>query len=70
MLNNLFVKCFNYSLPSLTIADRDDLDPVDEVTAIDDICCTVKYVEHQLQKLDTSKANGPDGKCLKKQQEV
>ena len=25
------------------------------------ICCTVKYVEHQLQKLDTSKANGPDG---------
>ena len=66
MLNNCFV---NYSLPSLTIADRDDLDHVDEV---DDIRCNAEYVEHQLQKLDTSKANGPDGISAKiqKQQEV
>ena len=61
MLNKFFSKCFNHSLPCLSFADRDDLDPVDEVAAIDDIYCTVEYVEHQLQELDTSKANGPDG---------
>jgi hypothetical protein len=44
MLNNFFSKCFNHSLPALSFADRDDLDPVDETTAMDDIHCTVEYV--------------------------
>ena len=60
MLNSFFSKCLNHTVPPLSFADRDNLDDV-QLTDIDDILCTVEYVEHQLLKLDTSKANGPDG---------
>ena len=59
MLNNFFSKCFNYSVPPLSFAHCDDLSDV-TLTDIDDISCTLEYVEHQLLLLDTSKANGPD----------
>ena len=45
----------------LHFADLDDLDPVDEYLHTEDILCTVEEVEHHLQTLDVSKANGPDG---------
>jgi hypothetical protein len=63
MLNSFFSKCFNYSVPPLSFANYDYLGAV-ELTDIDDILCTVQYVEHHLLQLDTSKANGPDGILL------
>ena len=59
MLNGFFSKCFNYSVPPLSFAHRDELIDV-MLTDIYDISCTVEYIEHQLLLLDTSKANGPD----------
>ena len=59
MLNDFFSKCFNYSVPPLCFAHCDDLSDV-MLTDINDISCTLEYVEHQLLLLDTSKANGPD----------
>ena len=59
MLNDLFSKCFNYSIPPLSFAHRNDLSDV-SLTDIEDISCTLEYVEHQLLLLDTSKANGSD----------
>ena len=60
ILNNFFSHSFNFTVPPLSFADCDDLGTVDP-SVIDDILCTVEYVEHQLLGLDISKANGPDG---------
>ena len=56
MLNSIFNKSYNCSIPPLNFADLDELDPVK-----DNILCTVEEVKLNLENLDVSKSNGPDG---------
>ena len=59
MLNTFFGKCFNHSQPPLDFSILDELHPM--VECPEDFLCTVEEVEWLLNRLDTTKANGPDG---------
>jgi len=59
MLNTFFGKCFNHSQPPLDFSILDELHPM--VECPEDFLCTVEEVEWLLNRLDTTKASGPDG---------
>ena len=59
MLNSIFNKSYNCSIPPLNFADLDELDPVED--NFSNILCTVEEVKLNLENLDVSKSNGPDG---------
>ena len=59
MLNSIFNKSYNCSIPPLNFADMDELDSVED--NFSNILCTVEEVKLNLENLDVSKSNGPDG---------
>ena len=59
MLNAFFGECFNHALPPLGFPDLDEIDHTEQCP--EDFLCTIDEVQWLLNRLDTTKSNGPDG---------
>ena len=60
LLNNLFTRCFNATIPKLDDCSIYDFD-LDPLSYPDELFCSEEEVIDLLLSLDTSKANGSDG---------